>query len=273
MLNILIVDDEQQLRSLIKSLLPRELNLRVIGEATNGADGLEKCLKYKPDIVITDIRMPEMDGLSLTQKLAAAMPNVKILIVSGYDEFEYAQKAIQYGAVGYLLKPVEQKELLEVLHKTVEAIAQQQQTSTERKRLKIELSKLQKQLSTDAQKGDPDNALQINSPVIQKVLGYILEHYNQDITLGEIAAAMYMNAAYLSRLFKDKTGQGFQDKLTEIRIQRAKVLLEHPEFRIYEIAEMVGYHDAGHFVELFKQHTGQTPGDYRSSSQIVKKDP
>jgi two-component system response regulator YesN len=80
-----------------------------------------------------------------------------------------------------------------------------------------------------------------------------------------------MNSAYLSRIFKEKTGMGFHDFLVEVRISNAKTLLERSEFKVNEIADMSGYRDVSHFIGIFKKHTGMTPIDYRRHVQEVKK--
>ena len=115
MFKIMLIDDEEKIRMLIKNLIPVNLNLQVIGEASDGIEGLDICRKYQPHIVITDIRMPEMDGLALMEKLSEILPAVRVIVVSGFDDFDYAQKAIENGATGYLLKPVDECELQRVL--------------------------------------------------------------------------------------------------------------------------------------------------------------
>ena len=261
MLKIVIVDDEQPLRTLIRSLIPAELGIQIVGEAADGLEGLELCGKLKPDIVITDIRMPEMDGLTLLEKLAQSLPATQVIIVSGYGEFAYAQKAISHGAVGYLLKPIEERELYQALSKAMAAITVRQEEKSQFERMKRALHKLQTSLVAKDNL-TPAIPVQSDSPVIQRVLQMIYTNFNRDLSLEEIAGKMYMNSAYLSRLFKEKTGQGFHEFLTEVRLNHAKTLLERPEFKVGEVAEMSGYHDVSHFISVFKKHTGLTPNEY-----------
>jgi two-component system response regulator YesN len=263
MLKIIVIDDEQHVRNLIKSLIPVDLGIQIVAEAADGMDGFELCCKYKPHIVITDVRMPEMDGLMLMAKLSQVLPNTKVIIVSGHDEFSYAQKAIHYGAVGYLLKPLEEKDLRQVLIKAIESIQQGLESRKQFEKMKQELMKLQNSLLPGANE-DKETVLQSESPVIQKVIVFIQENYNRDISLDEIATKIYMNGAYISRLFKEKTGKGFNEFLTEVRINQAKILLEKPELKVNEIADMIGYRDVSHFISVFKKITGLTPNDYRN---------
>jgi two-component system response regulator YesN len=273
MLKIVVIDDEIHLRNLIKSFIPEGLGIKVVGEAADGTGGLEMCVRLKPHIVITDIRMPEMDGLALIEKLSQILPDIKVIVVSGFSEFAYAQKALQFGAVGYLLKPLEEKDLYQALKKAIEAIEKRQEGRSQFDKMKLELNKLQNNLSFKANEVDDisEASVHSDSPVVQKMLEYIYKNYNRDVSLEEIAAKMYMNNAYLSRIFKEKTGMGFHDFLVEVRISNAKTLLERFEFKVNEIADMSGYRDVSHFIGIFKKHTGLTPIDYRRRIQEVKK--
>jgi len=273
MLKIVIIDDEAHLRNLIKNFIPQKLGIKVVGEAADGVGGMDLCVRLKPHIVITDIRMPEMDGLELIEKLSQILPDIKVIVVSGFGEFAYAQKALHYGAVGYLLKPLEEKDLYEVLKRAIEAIDQRLEGRSQFDRMKLELNKLQNSLlpRTSEVIDLEESPIHSDSPVVQKMLEYIYKNYNRDVSLEEIAAKVYMNSAYLSRIFKEKTGMGFHDFLVEVRISNAKTLLERSEFKVNEIADMSGYRDVSHFIGIFKKHTGMTPIDYRRHVQEVKK--
>lgn len=113
---ILLVDDEEEVRtSIIKKIDWEKTGFTVIGDAENGKDALEKIEQLEPDVVLTDIRMPYMGGLELAAELRRLRPSIKIVIFSGYDDFEYAKQAIQLNITEYILKPVNAKELTEIL--------------------------------------------------------------------------------------------------------------------------------------------------------------
>lgn len=113
---IMLVDDEEEVRkAIIRKMDWARLGFEVVGDAENGEDALEKLEQLEPDVVMTDIRMPYMDGLTLTARIREQYPSVKILIFSGYDDFEYAQQAIKLGVIEYILKPVNGQELAEIL--------------------------------------------------------------------------------------------------------------------------------------------------------------
>jgi two-component system, response regulator YesN len=117
-LKLAIVDDERLIRTSIKKHIPfDELSLQLCFEASDGLEALELCKQFKPDILITDIRMPGLNGIELIQELNAILPDTGIIIISGYSDFEYAKSAMKYGVSDYLIKPVNQKELTETLIK------------------------------------------------------------------------------------------------------------------------------------------------------------
>ena len=104
--SIILVDDEEEVRkSIIKQIDWESAGFKVVGDAENGEDGLEKIELLEPNVVLTDIRMPYMDGLTLTEKIRQRYPSTKVVIFSGYDDFEYAQRAIKLNVTEYILKP------------------------------------------------------------------------------------------------------------------------------------------------------------------------
>lgn len=113
---IMVVDDEEEIRlGIIKKIPWEEYGFKVVGDAENGQEALEKAEKLRPDIVMTDIKMPFMDGLELGRELTKKIPESKIIIFSGSDDFEYAQKAIKINVIEYVLKPINSNELIEIL--------------------------------------------------------------------------------------------------------------------------------------------------------------
>ena len=117
-MKVLIADDEINIILLIKSLIDRKKTaVEIIGEAGDGITALEMVRRLKPDVVITDIRMPGMSGMDLIRHVREEQIPVEFVIISGYSEFEYARSAIQYGVSDYLLKPIKQAELMETLEK------------------------------------------------------------------------------------------------------------------------------------------------------------
>ena len=123
MVKVYLVEDEIIIRQSIKNSIDWEKEgYEFIGDASDGELALPVILKEKPDILITDIRMPFMDGLELSRMVKAELPDIKIVILSGYDDFEYAKQAIKIGVAEYLLKPVSSAVLLEHLSEIAEKV-------------------------------------------------------------------------------------------------------------------------------------------------------
>jgi len=134
MLRVLLVDDETFFRQGLRAIVDwQACGYEVIGEEDNGEDALQFILRERPDVVITDIRMPEIDGLELIHKVVQEQKlNTKFIIVSGYDEFKYAQQAVRYGVCDFLLKPIDEsglEETLQQLADTIKRESQQQEKS------------------------------------------------------------------------------------------------------------------------------------------------
>lgn len=124
MYTILVVDDEQTIRKGIIQLISENGNYKVVGEAEDGETALEMALELMPDIIISDINMPKMDGLEFIQNLKNFSMHTKIIIISGYDEFEFAQQALKLNVSDYILKPINQEDLLAVIERVCKEIDQ-----------------------------------------------------------------------------------------------------------------------------------------------------
>lgn len=118
MIKVLLVDDEEMIRQgIAESIDWEKLNMEVVGHAEDGEEALEVFKEHKPQLILTDIKMPFMDGLTLVEKVKSQNPNTYIIIISGYDEFQYAQKAIKLGAQDFILKPIDLDDLEKMLQK------------------------------------------------------------------------------------------------------------------------------------------------------------
>jgi two-component system response regulator YesN len=125
MIKLIIADDEKWVRTTVKTLIPfQSLGISLSCEASNGIEALELCRQHEPDILVTDIMMPGLNGLELIREVRRLLPDLKIVIISGYNDFEYAKTAMKFGIIDYLLKPVDEEELLQVLERIMTEIGE-----------------------------------------------------------------------------------------------------------------------------------------------------
>ena len=123
MVGMVVIDDEYYIRTGIRDAIDwQSINVEIVGEAEDGEQGLELILAQKPDLVLTDIRMPFMDGLELIEKISDSQIGCGVIVLSGFDEFEYAQAALRHGVLDYLLKPIDKAKLKETVQKACQTI-------------------------------------------------------------------------------------------------------------------------------------------------------
>lgn len=173
---VLIVDDEIRINKLIEKLIKWEsLGLSFAGSADNGATALSFIKQFNPDIVITDIRMPIINGLELIRLTKEFNPNTRIIVISGYKEFEYAHKALQYGVNDYLLKPINEDELNSVLHKIVEAFQVADQRTADQKKANRIINQSEQILKSNFLNNLIDNSKNINSMIASETYNIALD--------------------------------------------------------------------------------------------------
>lgn len=255
MLKVVIVEDERLTRKGLVLTTPwEELGCKVVGEATNGMDGIEVIQSLKPHIVITDVRMPKMDGIEMIRNLKDKVTS-QYVIISGHDDFKYAQQAISLGVKEYLLKPVEDEKLFDALNKLVKDINQNKDVlldnSIDTNGL-IEFNEYTYQGQIDGKKKYVVNAIKI-----------IEKDYFKEVNIKEVADNLFITESYLSRLFKKETGYTFVDYLTRFRIKKAIQLLQDDSIKIYQVAELVGFKDSRYFSSIFKKYINLTPTELK----------
>lgn len=245
MYNLLIVDDETETREALSSYFPwNEIGFHIIGQAGNGREALRFIEgEERVDIVLTDIKMPVMTGIELAEDLYRSKRDIKVVFLSGYRDFEYAQQALHYRVSNYVLKPAKYHVLLDVFVKLRE---------------ELEAGNVEKERSAaeDLQGSD-------ESFIIRQIKDYVISHY-QNASLEQAARLVHMNANYLSFFFKQKTGQNFSDYVIQHKMEVAAGLLQDMSFKTYTVSEMVGYSNAKNFTRTFKSYYGKTPSEYRN---------
>lgn len=249
MYKVLIIDDEHFIREGMLSIIPwHEYDCEIIGEAENGAEGLEKIIKLKPDIVFTDIRMPKKNGLDMIAEIKSINQDMQVVILTGYREFEYAQQAVRLGVLRFLLKPSKISQIKEAVEDAVKNLM-----------LLPAVPSIRSGQINDADKG-------IDKPqfIVNQALAYIHTYYHKKLDLQTVADALCISTWHLCKLLKKQTGDSFIDILNQVRVEKAKELLVKSNLKIYEIAEKVGYVDTAYFSKTFKKLVHLTPNDYRN---------
>ncbi|MBO5060532.1 MAG: response regulator [Clostridia bacterium] len=239
MYRLVIVDDEYYTLEGMKRILDWDkYNISIVGTATDGISGLDVIRSKGADIVIVDIRMQEMDGLEMISILRKEQFKGKIIILSGYQSFEYAKSAIDFKVDKYLTKPVNPAEFEESIIKIIRELQEE---------------------NGDIAEGLPDN--------FRRILEEIDRHYTENIQLTKLAEQFYCSSAYLSRMFKKYVGMNYVDYITKKRIEKAKEMLKRQDMSIDEIMIAVGWQDPKHFRAMFKKQEGISPSEFRRRNQ------
>jgi two-component system response regulator YesN len=257
MLNLMIVDDEPIiLKGLINIIEKGSIPCSEIVCAYDGIDALEKMQDFKPDLIITDIQMPEMNGLELIKEAQNRELCKRFILLTGFDHTEYLRKAIRCKVIDYLLKPINKIELYDVLaNVSIEVL----DTSSAHYAPWGNVAEQDKALL------QIENSNQISRNV-KKIIHYIQQNYTLDLSLDQIAEHVFLHPNYISSLFKKETGITFIHYLHLYRIQKAKQLMtKYQEMSFHQISEKVGYENVRHFFNIFKKYCGVTPGDYRAN--------
>ena len=228
----------------MKTLLEEQDGFEVIGIYDNAMSSLLDMAEKQPNVLITDIKMPEYSGLDLIEKIREKDKNLYIIILSGYGSFKYAQRAIRSGVYRYLTKPTNPRELISVLREI---------------ELKIE------GINRTVSKSEGNESVEVGNLLIRKALDYIELHYAEKIGLKTLSDALYISPNYFSDLFRRHMKVKFSDFLIEYRLKKACILLKKPEYKVSEIAEMVGFRDSTYFSTVFKKTYNLTPLEYKNT--------
>lgn len=244
MYSLVIVDDETELLEGLSHYFPWEsIGFVVTGSFIDGRTALEFCRHTTPDVVLTDIRMPFMDGLQLIESLTALQPTPLFCVMSAYNDFEYAKRAIGYGVQEYLVKPSSFDEIKETFLKI---------------RALLDGTSVPVAAHHTAQE-------QTNHLIAQTYA--IMEKRISTCSLQNIAGELSITDSYLSRLFKEKTGRNFQEVLLEKKMETARQMLaSRVNYKNKEIAQALGYQDTQNFCRTFQKYWGKSPQKFKKEA-------
>lgn len=247
--HVMLVEDDEVIRYVYRKMKAwRSYDFHIAAEVSNGVRALEAFRQNPVDVIFTDIRMPLMNGIHLMKEVNKISPQTLFVLISSYNEFEYAREGLRLGAIDYIVKPMEEKQLEEVLIRVKQKL--------------------------DTQKWDTD--LSWIQPIFQKkeiledclihrLCKYLEKHIHSALSMEEVAEAMGLNKDYMGKQIKLKTGMSFKNLYHQTKVEYAKPLIRSGQYKVYEISELLGYPNADSFTQQFKSTTNMTPMEYKKS--------
>ena len=266
MYSVLLVDDEPLAIEGLQLFVDWEqLGFRVCGVCENGAEALSAARELLPDVIVTDIRMPEMDGLELIGRLKGERAaHAEFVVLSAYAEFTFAKRAIQLGVIHYLLKPVIGEEAAEVLRKVRKRLDARWTV-----RRRADGGEIGASLPAHAAQRlkDAPHAIRTSKPgsTMAVIDRYVREHYRSPLSIRDVATRFYLHPVYLGKAYQEKFGCGLLERMHDLRIAEACEKLRGTTESIGAIAEQVGYSYYRHFLQHFERRTGKKPAEFRAS--------
>ena len=224
----------------------KSIGIDCVDIAANGLEELECIKRTPPDIILQDIKMPGMDGLTLTAYLKDRQFGAKVILLTGYGTFENAVEGIRQGVFDYLLKPAAPNEIMECVKRAVCDIKSRNALG------RVDASR---RICSELQKGD--------ASLMDKIIAYIEEGYNKPLSLVRLADELHFNPVYLSRFIKKNTGINFVRLVQMVRTVHAAHLLAQTDLKISEVCDRVGMDNQRYFSQIFKALYGVTPTEYR----------
>ncbi|WAA13100.1 response regulator transcription factor [Fervidibacillus halotolerans] len=256
MFKIVLIEDEDIIRNGLKfSIDWAALDCTIVGEAKNGEEGISVIEACNPDIVFLDINMPVKNGLELLEDCDGKF-SFSTIIISGYNDFKYAQMAIKFGVTEYLLKPVDRTELVDALNRAKSI---------------VELRKNYRLVEENIKNPESIEVLQKKwllrehnqtSKYVAEIIRYIQSNYDQKISMNDLVEPLGMSITFLNQKFKEETGITFNDFLNRYRVHKAMEILKKGNMKITILATEVGFSDYRYFIQVFKKYTGMNPSDF-----------
>lgn len=245
MFKAVIVDDEPLVLQDIKFAFPfAKYDFEVLSECRSVPDAYKAIEFYHPHLVVTDIRINGDNGLDLINLCRETGIDSNFVLLSGYNDFEYAKRAISLGVYSYMLKPIDVEEAEQILLSLRQILVKQM----------AEQSVLHaKQCKYDS--------------VLNDAIKYINSNYSEDISLSLVAQEIHINKNYLSELFSKNLGKTFTQYLMELRMGKAAEFLRKTNIRVGDIGQIVGLNDINYFCRVFKSYFSLSPNQYRKQTE------
>lgn len=277
MYKVIIVDDEPIIvEGLQKGIKWINWNCEIVGTAGNGLEGLDLVRELKPDMLISDISMANMDGLTMVAAIKSEFPNIEVCLLTGYRNFEYAQQAIKLGVTRFLLKPSKIDELEEAIDAMIKNLQAHGEMGEDVNDNIWDLSNPEekylyetfvKDIIVSGGSDDGEEKIKFtdaNNFIVKSAISFMYENYKLKLSLLDVAEQCYISSWHLSKLLNKYTGKGFFEIINRIRVDKSKELLKTNEYKVQDVSELVGFQDVTHFSRIFKQYEGVSPKEFRS---------
>lgn len=293
MYRVVIIEDETTVRrGIVLTIDWFSLGCMIVGEAANGEEGMDLVLRLSPDIVVTDVKMPKMDGVEMITKLRQAGCRSRFIILTAHSDFKYAQSALRLGVSDYLLKPLKDGDLEEAVGTLVRTASGPGAGMTAGAGVGPGAGMAAGagfgpgggmtagagfgpggRMAAGVVSGPGADAFPIygfqtdrsaQNSYVEGAIRFIRHHYQEDISISTVAHELEISEGYLSRMFKKETSYTFTNYLIYYRLRLAMELLMDCRVKVYEVADQVGYSDTAYFSAQFKKIVGLSPSEYQS---------
>jgi two-component system response regulator YesN len=261
-LKVLMVEDEVLTREGMKQCIPWEsLGIQEVYTAEDGEEGLEKALEIRPDIIMADVRMPRMDGISMAFEIRKKLKNCRFIFISGYCDKEYLKSAIQLSAVNYIEKPIEPEEVVEALKKSILQLE-------EEKRRQAVWEDYQKRFQGVLEEVPEEDLIpaswQQSMHMADKIEHYIQDHFSDmNLSLTMMSDHFGLTKQYLCWLYKKEKNETINQYIIKTRLKWAKEYMRrNPFVKIKNVAARAGFADSSYFIKIYKKYEQITPADF-----------
>ena len=264
MYRVILAEDEELVRRALLATTDWESHgFAVVAAAKDGSEAFAQICAAKPDLVVTDIRMPMLDGISLVRMVREELPADErpfFVILTAHGDFDYARQAVKLDVIDFLTKPLDDAELAATLDKARARL--DERNRSRRLETMAALATNNAPLGDFAAETIPPSR-DHSDAYADRAAEEISSRFVQNVTVEDVAAKLGISSGYLSKVFKKRTGKTFYDYLAFVRMREAMELLLDPTIRVQEVADRVGYADQRYFSQKFRAIVGCTPSEFR----------
>lgn len=261
-MKVLMVEDEELTREGVRMSIPWEsLGITEVYMAEDGEDGLQMALEHCPDIIMADVRMPRMDGITMAFEIRRTLRQCRFIFISGYCDKEYLKSAIQLSAVNYIEKPIEPSEIIEALKKSILQIKEEKRRQAMDEEYRSHFKGVLEEI--------PEEDLvpvswQSSMNMADKIERYIQENFaDVNLSLTQLADHFELTKQYMCWLFKKEKKETINQCIIRTRVKWAREYMgRNPYVKIKNVAARAGFADSSYFIKIYKKYEQMTPADY-----------